>query len=47
MKGAVQKENPSILEKIDGGRIIALHRQVQKIRKQGRLLLFYFLLFLS
>ncbi len=39
-----RKRNPSILSKIDGRRIIALHRQVRKIRK--RELLLYFLLFL-
>ncbi|OLY65610.1 hypothetical protein BWD12_02835 [Leptospira santarosai serovar Bananal] len=39
-----RKRNPPILSKIDGRRIIALHRQVRKIRK--RELLLYFLLFL-
>lgn len=39
-----RKRNPSILSKIDGRRIIALHRQVRKIRKREFLL--YFLLFL-
>ncbi|EKR64120.1 hypothetical protein LEP1GSC036_3760 [Leptospira weilii str. 2006001853] len=28
-----KKKNPSIFEKIDGERIIALHQQVRKIRK--------------